>query len=247
MFLKVIACEVAFREIAYCAARSMNLFDLDFLSQGYHDNPEIGIHKIQEKIDAVESGSFDAILLGYGLCNHMLTGLVARDRQLIIPRAHDCITFFLGSKEKYQEFFMAHSGTYYFTTGWLEHRERGGERVERKQGAGLGIQMEYEDLLAKYGEENARYLMETMGNWTEHYSRGVFIDFEFTSHLPAKDRAKEICEERSWHYEEVPGDLSLLQTWFDGPWPEENFLVVQPGEKVTPSYDASIIQIEPVS
>ena len=56
MFLKVIACEVAFRELCACAARSPNQFDLDFLSQGYHDNPEVGIHRIQECIDAVPEG-----------------------------------------------------------------------------------------------------------------------------------------------------------------------------------------------
>lgn len=246
MFFKVIACEVAFREICYCAARSPNLFDLDFLSQGYHDNPEVGINRIQERIDAVEPGRFDAIMLGYGLCNHMLTGLVARHTRLVIPRAHDCITFFLGSKERYQEFFLSHPGTYYFTAGWLEHRQRGGERPERKQGAGLGVQMAYEALVEKYGEDNARYLLETMGNWTQHYSHGVFIDFEFSTHLPAKARAKALCEERGWEYMEVQGDLSLLQRWFDGPWPEEDFLVVAPGERVTPSYDDRIVQIEPV-
>ncbi|MDA0748439.1 MAG: DUF1638 domain-containing protein, partial [bacterium] len=237
VYLKVIACEVAFREISYCAARSTNLVDMEFLSQGYHDNPEVGVHRIQERIDAVEPGRFEGILLGYGLCNHMLTGLRAAHTQLIIPRAHDCITFFLGSKERYTDFFMGHSGAYYFTTGWLEHRDRGGERPDRKQGAGLGVQLNYEELLEKYGEENARYLIETMGNWTNHYSKGVFIDFEFSKHLPAKQWAREICEDRGWDFEVVQGDLGLFQRWFDGPWPEKDFLVVPPGETIQPSYD----------
>ena len=139
MFLKVIACEIAFREICTCAARSPNLFDLEFLSQGYHDNPDIGVARIQERIDTMEPDRFDGVLVGYGLCNNMLSGLKAREAPLVVPRAHDCITFFLGSKERYKEYFLSHSGTYYYTAGWLEYRQRGGERVERKQGAGLGL------------------------------------------------------------------------------------------------------------
>ena len=245
MYLKLIACEIAFREACWCAARSPNLVDFTFLSQGYHDNTDIGLEKIQEQVDAVPPGRFDAILLGYGLCNNIITGLVARDTPIVIPRAHDCITFFLGSRERYHSYFLDHPGTYYYTTGWLEHRERGGERVERRQGAGLGVQLEYDALVEKYGEDNARYLLDTMDNWTDNYTHGVFIDFEFSRNLPAKERAKEICRERNWAYEEVEGDLSLLQTWLDGPWPEQDFLTVRKGERVGPTYGDGIIQIQP--
>ena len=161
MFLKLIACEIAFREICACVARSVNLFDLEFLSQGYHANPEIGIRRIQDRIDAVEPDRFDGILVGYGLCNNMLLGLKARRTPLVIPRAHDCITFLLGSKERYQRVFAQAPGTYYYTAGWLENRQRGGERVDRKQGAGLGAQGRYKEMVEKYGADNARYLMET--------------------------------------------------------------------------------------
>ena len=245
MFLKVISCEVAFREICACAARSVNHSDLDFLSQGYHDNPTVGLERIQERIDAIEPERFDAVLIGYGLCNNMLVGLSCAHTPLVIPRAHDCITFFLGSKECYQEFFLSHPGTYYFTAGWLEHRQRGGERPERRQGAELGGQQTYEEMVQQYGEDNARFLADMMGNWTQHYDRGVFIDFDFTAHLPAKEQARQLCLQRGWNFEVVCGDLSLLQNWLDGVWAAEDFLVVQPGDQVTPSYGEDIIQIEP--
>ncbi len=250
MFLKVIACEIAFREICACAARSPNQLDLEFLSQGYHDNPEVGIQRIQEQIDAVEADRYDGILLGYGLCNNMLNGLQARATQLVFLRAHDCITFFLGSKERYQDYFLANPGSYYFTAGWIEYRQRGGERPERKQAAGLGDYdthekpQSYAALVAQYGEENAQYLVEMLGSWHQHYQRGVFIDFDFTRQLPCKEQAKEICQRRGWAYEEVEGDLSLLQAWLDGCWDAEDFLVVKPGQRVEPSYGEDIIQIE---
>jgi hypothetical protein len=242
-----VACEVAFREICHCAARSPNQFEFDFLSQGYHDNPLVGIERIQEHLDVADAGRFDAILVGYGLCNNMLNGLRAPEAtKLVIPRAHDCITFFLGDKERYREHFLDHPGTYYFTTGWLEHRQRGGERPERKQGAGLGVQMQYETLVEKYGEENARYLLDVMDGWTSHYERGVFIDFEFSHDLPHRETARQLCQERGWNYEEVAGDLSLFQRWLDGDWPAEDYLTVPAGTTVLPSYDDGVIHIEPV-
>jgi hypothetical protein len=244
LFLKIISCEIFYREICACTARSVNLFDMEFLSQGFHDNPAVGIEHIQQHIDAVEEDRFDGILIGYGLCNTMLNGLQAGHTPLIVPRAHDCITLFLGSKERYSEYFLAHPGSYYYTTGWLEHRQRGGERPARQQGAGLGEQRTYEEMVEEYGEDNARYLMDMMDNWTQHYSQGVFIDFDFSTHLPCKDQAKEICQQRNWEYREMAGDLSLLQGFLDGPWPERDFLRVSPGERISPSYDERIIQIE---
>ena len=126
MFYKVIACEIAFRELCYAAAQSRNLIDLEFLTQGYHDIPGTGRAEIQKRIDAVPAGKYDAILLGYGLCSTILTGLTTAHTPLVIPRAHDCITFFLGSKERYQECFNAKPGTYYYTSGWLECAKRRG-------------------------------------------------------------------------------------------------------------------------
>ena len=39
MYLKVIACEIALREICAVAARSRSVLDLEFLPQGLHDAP----------------------------------------------------------------------------------------------------------------------------------------------------------------------------------------------------------------
>ena len=86
MLFKVIACEIAFRELCMAAAHSTNLVDFEFLTQGYHDNPDIGLELIQEKIDDVPEGKYDAILLGYALCNNMLVGMTAKHTQLVIPK-----------------------------------------------------------------------------------------------------------------------------------------------------------------
>ena len=127
MLLKVIACEIAFRELSYAASRSRNLIDFEFLTQGYHDIPAQGRPEIQRRIDAVPAGRYRAIVLGYGLCSNILTGLTTAHTPLVIPRAHDCITFFLGSKERYRRAFDSEPGTYYYTSGWLECCARRGD------------------------------------------------------------------------------------------------------------------------
>lgn len=241
MFLKVLACEIAFREICYAAARSTNLVDMDFLSQGYHDNPDIGRARIQERIDSLDPDRFDAILLGYGLCNNMLAGIAARSLPMIIPRAHDCITFFLGSKEAYTEHFFAHPGTYYYTSGWIEHRARGGERVPKLQNSGLGRDLSYQQLVEEYGEDNASYLLEMMGGWKSHYTHGTLITFDFCRHLNLRDEVRGVCNENGWTFEEIGGDMRLLQQWLDGEWAEEDFLVVGPGQAIQASFGDDVI------
>lgn len=246
MFLKIIACEVAFREICWTAAQSRNLVEFDFLSQGYHDNSDIGRQRLQERIDNLPEGKFDAVLLGYALCNNMTVGLQARHVPLVIPRAHDCITFFLGSRERYAQLFKNRPGTFYYTSGWLEHRERGGERVPWQQGAQMGPGRSYQELIDKYGEEAASYVMDVLGGWVRDYSHGTLINFDFTANLQLPERVREICRQNNWQFEEIPGDLGLLRRWLDGDWATEDFLVVHPGERVVATYDERVISSEPV-
>jgi hypothetical protein len=252
-FLKVIACEIAVREICLVAARSRSLVDLEFLTQGLHDTPSVGSAQIQARIDAVPEGKYDAILLGYGLCGNILRGLQARHTPLVVPRAHDCITFFLGSKERYQQMTEARTGAYYYTSGWLECLRRRGEKaapadalfLPTRAGVGGHVEATYDHWVKKYGEERARYLLEVMDDWTRHYTHGVLINFEFLRALSLDEQVKGICAQRGWQYEEVPGDLGLLERWLEGEWNSEDFLVVPPGQKLAPSYSQGIIQAEP--
>jgi hypothetical protein len=247
MLLRVIACEIAFRELCHTAARSKNLVDFDFLTQGYHDIPGTGRVEIQRRIDAVPAGKYDAIVLGYGLCSNILTGLVSAHTPLVIPRAHDCITFFLGSKERYQEFFNAHPGTYYYSSGWLECAKRRGSAGPIWGGASLpasanqSLKATYHECVQKYGEDQAKYLLEEMSRWTGSYSHGTLISFEFAKHLRLREQVQQICSERGWEYAETEGDLSLLEKLIEGAWSDADFLVVRPGQKVIATNDERII------
>jgi hypothetical protein len=253
MLLKVIACEVALREVCHLVARSPHVIDVEFLAQGLHDHPAQGRQEIQERLDAQPAGHYDAVLLGYGLCSSILTGLRAGQTQLVVPRAHDCITFFLGSKERYQERFAQQPGTYYFTSGWVECRRRRGDHDPGGFGgfmaaqAGPAQQATYAQWVARYGEEQARYLAETMAQWSSHYTHGALIDFDFTRPLGLRAHVQKVCGEQGWAYEELGGDLGLLRRWLDADWNDREFLVVPPGREMVATFDGAIIGLAPVA
>ena len=252
MFLKMIACEIAVRELQYTAACSKNMVDLEFLTQGHHDTPASGREDIQRRIDSVPAGKYDAIILGYALCSSILVGLKTAHTPLVIPRAHDCISFFLGSKERYQQQFSERPGTYYYTSGWLECANRRGNKGSIRGGASLpansnlNLRTAYEQWLKKFGEDQAKYLLEEMSRWTESYSHGCLIDFEFLSQLNLPRQVHQICDEKGWAYDQLPGDLSLFRKMLEGLWADSEFLTVHPGERVIATYDDKIIGAKPV-
>ncbi len=248
--LKVIACEIAFREICHLAAKSPHLLDLEFLTQGYHDIPGTGRVEIQKRIDAVPVDRYEAIILGYGLCSNILAGLRAGHTRLVVPRAHDCITFFLGSRARYQQLFDSRPGTYYYSSGWLECAKRRGMAgavwggAAMPASANVTLQPMYQEWVVKFGEDQAKYLLDEMSRWSTSYSHGVLINFEFIKHLQLREQVRQICGEKGWEYDEVEGDLGLLQRVVNADWRAEEVLVVEPGQKIVASNDDLIVAAE---
>ncbi len=241
--MKLISCEIFFREMCAAVARSPHYVDIEFLPKGLHD---IGsakmLARMQEAVDRVQN--YDAILLGYGLCNNGLAGLTARTIPVVLPRAHDCITMFLGSKERYLEYFYAHPGVYFKTTGWIERGEANGELHQLSVQNQLGIDMAFEKLVAKYGEENARYIYDQLGGLTKNYGQFTFIEMGVEPNGGFEQHTREEAQERGWKFEKVQGDLSMIQRLVDGIWDEKEFLVVPPGSRVVTNFNESIVAAE---
>ena len=244
MRLKLIACEILFRETSAVVARSTSQVDVEFLTKGLHDIGAAGMREqLQAAVDATGAG-YDAVALGYALCGTGLAGLKAREVPVVLPRAHDCITLFLGSRERYLDYFMTHPGVYFKTTGWIE-RGQGLEQLndpELRRKTGIGYT--YQELADKYGEENAKYLWDQIGDYTRHYRQITFIAMGVEPDSRFEDTARRQAAERGWEFEKVPGDLSLLQRLVDGDWNERDFLVVPPGWRVAASHDEDVIRAE---
>ena len=238
----LITCAVLIRECYHCASLSKNIIDVRSLEQGLHDIGEAKMSaRLQEEIDAVDHEKYDTILLGYGLCNNGIRGLRS-SVPLVIPRAHDCITLLIGSKEKYQEYFNQNPGTFYQSVGWIERLCSPLSNPDSTV-ALMGMSTR-EDYVAKYGEENAKYIMETVGDWRKNYSKLAYIDTGVGDTETCKESAKSEARECSWEYEEVRGDMAILQRLVDGQWDKEDFLVVVPGDTVQPSLDDEVIRAQ---
>jgi hypothetical protein len=122
--LKAISCEILYREMCAAVARSPHQVDLEFLPKRLHDLGSAGmLRRLQAALDAVDESRYEAVTLGYALCGNGTAGLAARSLPVVLPRAHDCITLFLGSKERYLQYFDSHPGVYFKTTGWIERAQ----------------------------------------------------------------------------------------------------------------------------
>jgi hypothetical protein len=240
--LKVVCCEVFSRELDLLSKDCQHELEIELLPKGLHDlGQEKMLARMQETVDANSGQGFDAILLVYGLCNNGTSGLTARDTQLVIPRAHDCITLFLGGRDAYTQQFEGHPGTYYRTTGWIEHDNTDGvddETIQQK----LGLFMQYEELVEKYGEDNAKYIQETMGTGVEHYDRLAFIKMGVDGEDPFIDMSREEAKEKGWAFDLLEGSLSILSRLVGGDW-DDDFLVVGPGRAIAASHDDGVIQV----
>lgn len=220
--LQLIVCKVLQREAYFCAARSPHVVDVVLMEQGLHDEPDrlrSEVQKALERTTDIQGRPYDASLLGYGLCSNGTAGLTAAI-PVVIPRGHDCITLLLGSKDRYQEYFDSHRGTYWYSPGWIESgKQPGKERYE-------SLLAEYRD---KYGSDNARYLMEIEQTWMKEYQWATFVDWGLVDSDAYKSYTKQCAEFLGWGYDEQKGDPGLMQRFVDGDWNDEEFLCVPPG------------------
>ena len=100
----MLACSVFEREIALHARGAEHIAEVRFFEMGLHDRPDLLRATLQENLDAVDSRTdIEAVVLAYGLCGRGTARLRPLRHKLVIPRAHDCITVFMSSKEAYVE------------------------------------------------------------------------------------------------------------------------------------------------
>lgn len=228
-------------------ARSPHRVDVEFLPQGLHDLPSADMRsRVQEAVDRTDATAYDAVLLGYGLCNNGLHHIRSPGIPLVLPRAHDCITLFFGSKEKYLEYFHQFPGTYFKTSGWIERGNKPGDLSQFSIERMIGMDQTYEELVGAYGEDNAEYLFDTLCRIHKNYSQFTYIDMGVEPDDRFEQDTRREAEERGWTFRKEQGDMRLIRNLVGGNWGEEDFLVVPPGHRVVARYDEAILASEPV-
>jgi len=234
----LIACHLLWRELSAVMVQSNLKIMPIFFEQGLHDQPNRLQQKLQAQIDVLDS-QFDYILLGYGLCSNGIAGLKTKHAKLVVPRAHDCITLLLGSKEHYQSYFDANPGTYWYSQGWLETGSL--PSLERLAEKHRQFMDQYED------QETADYLIDEEWRWIRDYQKACLI---LEPELPANpDHVAELkaftsqsTRDLGWAQDEQQGTLQLFRELVNQPWDPSRFLLVEPGHHLEPSFDTLIIK-----
>jgi hypothetical protein len=198
--------------------------EITFLDYGLHAVPRKLKTTLQEQIDAVPVPSL--IVLGYGLCGNGLHGIKSGPHTLLVPRTDDCIAVFLGSYAAYQQEFNNTPGTYYLTKGWLE--------------SGSNPLAEYQKYVEKYGEKQARWLMDTQ---YQHYRRLALVAHrpdDLEKYRPLAKEVADYCAQWGVSYEEILGSEAYVQRLGQVAQALElagdDFVVVPPGGELKQSH-----------
>ena len=248
MRMKLLSCEVLYREMCNAISRSPHQVDIQFFSKGLHDlgGPAMREH-LQAALDAVDPTQYDTVLLGFALCGNGAAGLRATSIPFVMPRAHDCITLLMGSHQRYLEYFRQHQGVYFRSTGWLERGETTNQPTIQEKNHELGMGYDLAELIKRYGDENGRYLFEQLNTYQQTYTQLTFIETGIEPNSTFEDKARVEAERRGWKFEKIEGDLSMFEKLVSGDWDEKLFLVVPPGYRVVPTYDDLVIRAEEAS
>jgi len=250
MLIKLIACEVFTREVCYCVARSPHVVDLEFTPKGAHNDPNSLRRLLQAKIDtaAAVGKPYDAIALCLGLCGNSTVGLVSPGVPLVMPRVHDCCALFLGSRQRFQEHFAANPSTPFSSVGYLEH---GGDYAREADDLRqmMGHDRTFDDYVREYGEQDARYIWETIhpprpAHQTEQV---VFIEIPELGDRGLAGECRRQAEADGKQFVKLTGSIELIRQLVFGEWTSEDFLQIQPGESIAGVYDLDeVIQAKPI-
>jgi len=235
----VLACEVLKQEVEAFAKNSPQIVAVEVLEMNLHETPVRLKDALGKKIIEVEERHQpDMVALVYGLCGCGLIGVQARKCPVVVARAHDCVTLFLGSKERYLQKQKNHPETYWYTPGWNKtERAPSPEKFARLK----------KEFTEKFDEEEADYLIEQERYGLHTYNTAAYVDLGIGEVAEHEAYAKKSAEWMGWKFERETGNRSLLLDLLTGPWDDERFLVVPPGHEIQHSADAKVMKAVPVS
>lgn len=208
----LIACNTLKGEIEHVSAELGTCRRTIWLESQLHNEPENLARKLQEALDSIEDA--DVVLLGYGNCGNVIQGLVARDFRLIVPRIDDCISILFGSQGQ-RTAYSDQNRSIFLTDGWMDE--------------GHNILAEFQRCVDKYGREKAEDIFDML---YKHYESMAYLDTGLYDIDELKERTCEICKMLGLDQRIAPATLDYVRALLTGPWPEDRFVCVGPGEAI---------------
>jgi hypothetical protein len=235
--LALLACQVFENEIALLAPGAPHIAETRWFEMGLHDRPDQMRVTLQAALDALDArDDIDAVALAYGLCGCGTAGLRAGRHRLVIPRAHDCIALFMGSKERYAAYQRACPSCYYYTPGWNRNRRvPGPERLE-------ALRVE---LLKRFDADDVDFLVESeREQWAQH-DTVTYLDLGTADAETEAQYARSCAQWLGWKFERMRGEPALLRDLLWGNWSDpERFQIVEPGARLAHAPDERIMRAE---
>lgn len=216
--MHLIACATVWEEVQTFLPEGLTCQEVDL---GLHIHPPRLHEELQSMIDGVDPQR-EMILLGFGLCSNAVVGLHSARQTLVLPRVHDCVPLFLGSRAAYQIQAEQELGTYYLTKGFIE-------------GVDENSILSYERLEDKYGREKTDHILKAM---LKNYSRLALINTGNYRLEHYRQIACRAAQRLGLRYEEIPGSNTMIRKLIFGPW-DDDFLIIPPDTPISeePFYD----------
>jgi hypothetical protein len=233
----LLACQVFEREIALHAEGAEHIVETRYFNVGLHDRPDQMRRTLQEQLEAVDARTdIEAVVLAYGLCGRGTAGLRPLRHKLVIPRAHDCITVFMGSKETYAEHQRRCPTCYYYTPGWNRSRRvPGPDKLEALRA----------ELAAKCEPDDVEYLIETEREQWALHDTATYLDLGTSDAEAEATYAQQCADSLGWKYERLRGDPTLLHDLLWCNWDEQRFQIIEPGMQLGQAVDETVMRAEP--
>lgn len=235
--IALLACSVFEREIALFAKDAQHIVETRYYEIALHDRPDVLRAKLQEELASLDAhDDIDAVVFAYGLCGRGTVGLRAGRHPFVIPRAHDCITVFMGSKEAYAGHQRRCPTCYYYTPGWNQARRvPGPDKITAMR----------EEYAGKFDEDAIEFLIESEEEVWAMHDTATYIDLGTDDAEAEADYAKRCAETLGWTYERIHGDPALLRDLLWGNWDEERFQTITPGSMLGHATNESVMRAEP--